>query len=226
MKYFLVKGHHNIQNIKEIGNKTYAVTDTGTFKIRENMHSDSFLIQNEDSSFSQINQIYELAPVDMAEIYDKIPFTSIYNSVGFSLQGIFDKGTCKDFSRQFFVLEKDFQMYKFKYEEIIKILKYIQCVEDADFQLFSMLEADWRQSLVSWSADVLKNNVFGVSISILLGFFILLENKSLDSFISEWKSADLDEIDVRSLVSFLDRTFLEKNQRTKIKQYLKSMKYI
>lgn len=224
MKYFLLKGHHNIQNIKEVGNKTYAVTDTGVFKIRENMHSNSFIIQHGENHYNQISQIYELASIDLMEIYNKIPFSSIYNPSGFSLQGVLDRDTCRQFSNQFFVLEKDFKIYKFKYEEVVKTLKYLQSIDSgSEFQLFSMLENDWKQCLIRWTTDVLQNNAFGVSISILLGFFILLdtlENKSLESFISEWKRADLEEIDIKSLISFMDKTFLEKSQKTKVKQYL------
>lgn len=216
-KLFLFKGNHNVLKIDEISGKAHAITTEGTFKIRENPHSNTFLVS---PYLSPIYKIYELSPLNYREIYDSLAFTSFINTVWW------DSPLCEVelsvLRKKYFLLQDNCsisKIAKISYSEIIKVLKYLESLENPDdFSLFEKL--DNGHSIKQWVLGTFK----GVSYE--LGFFILLDcmqKGKLEAFVVEWKQADLLDIDLRGFLEYLDNSFLEKAERTKVKLFLSKL---
>ncbi|KAM0680024.1 hypothetical protein GINT2_001711 [Glugoides intestinalis] len=207
----LIKGSHRIEKVIEIGNKAHVVTQHGTFKIRDNLHSNSFiaLINN---GFSQVQRIYELTPVRKRDIYDLLPFSTITDLQFIQVEISPDE--IKQVAKEYYVLQEGGRLAKLAYGETVRILCYLQTLETRkDFCLFGRDKPELK--------EIILETFTGTSVE--LGFFILLDclqNNRLDNFMLEWRSTDLFEVDLEALKVFIEDSFLEKAEKSKLKPFL------
>lgn len=216
-KFFLVKGHHTIEKLVEINGKAHASTSSGTFKIRENPHSNTFLASEGNGVIGSVVKIFEMTPIDTREIYNSIPFSEITDIQLVSLKDIMDKMHLEEFSRKFYLFRYGSSISKISLRDLVRILMYMQTLErPEEFALFAT-STELKKKLAEWITRTFTGS------SIELGFFILLEcleRDQLDAFVSEWKQKDLFDINLKGLLNFLDDSFLEKKEKMKIKAYL------
>lgn len=207
-KFFLVKGDHTILGIDEIAGKAHAITTNGTFKIRDNPHSNTFLV---NPTLDPISKIYELSPLNYREIYDFLQFSPLMAIKWYDSP--FTTEELNILSKKYFIFTKGSSIAKIEYYEVIRILKYIQSLESInEFNLFEMVENG--KLIKDWALNTFKGTSFE------LGFFILLNcmrNEMLENFIIEWKKADLYDIDLRGFLNYIDDCFLEKGEKTRVK---------
>lgn len=214
-RLLLVKGNHDIRKIFEIEKLTIVVTEKGTFKLRDNMHSDTFMIK-EGSEFTPISRMLELCPLDFKELYNILPFCTPA-SLDFHE---FDIGSenLATFCQTYYLFQRNGAVSKLKYSEIVKILQYLQTLENpAEFNLFGAGLDDLKQ----WILSTFKRT------SAELGFFLLLDciqNNRISSFLVEWKSIDLFETDIQGLVEILEDSFLDKREKERLKKFLLKLK--
>lgn len=210
-KLILFKGNHKILNIEDIANKAHAITSKGTFKIKENSHSNTFLSY---PSFSPIEKIYELSPLNYREIYNYLDFSYLTDMKWTKVPLTSDE--LNILRTKYYVIVNEKSICKIIYSDLIKILMYLQSLKNiSEFSLYENI--DTHKIIKSWVLDTFTGS------SLELGFFILLdclERDSLDSFIIEWKKADLFDIDLKGFVSFLDNSFLERSEKAKVKFFL------
>lgn len=219
-KFFAVKGLHSAERIVDIGGKAHIVTEQGTFKMRDNMHSNTFLVGT-----APILKIYDLSPVDYREVYNSLEPCSIYNiehtgSALRSFDGVLSKSEIEVLKNQFYLVEKGECLGRLEYSDVIKLLQYVQSLEDIEeFNLHGSVIRDW----------VVQNfgRASGRNVSFELGFFILLRLTNsctdltrLDSFLSEWRKCDLFEPRLREFLAYLDSTFIKREEKSKIKNLL------
>lgn len=210
-KIFLVKGNHLIHRLEAMGSKVHAITAEGTFKVRENDHSNTFLSY---PSLTPVSKIYELSPLNYKEIYDFLQFSTILDLQWW--ESHFSESELTFLKTKYFLLIKGQQISKVSYGEIVKILKYLQSLEKpTDFNLYE--NSNNGANIKSWVLDTFKGT------SVELGFFILLDcslKGNLGSFICEWKNADLFGIDIKELIDYIDNSFLEKSEKVTFKSFL------
>ncbi|ELA42156.1 uncharacterized protein VICG_00799 [Vittaforma corneae ATCC 50505] len=222
-KFLLVKGHYNIEKIAEIGGKAHAITDEGTFKLRDNPHSNSFLLSStlDCSIAGSVLKVLEMSQMDLKELCDSIPFSEISNIRLVSFENMIKKDALADFSKKYYLFLVGSSLAKLKYKEIVKIIMYLQTLSSPkDFALYS--NNSYSVELAEW----IVNTFIGSSYE--LGLFILLdclENDRLDSFIAEWKSRDLYDIDLKGFLNsfVLDSLMLDRREKVKIKGYLSKL---
>lgn len=218
-KVVLVKGHHNILKVTEINGKAHAVTDNGTFKIRNNLHSNSFLVYSpvNSSVVGHVSGILELSPMNMREVYNTIPFSTLSDIKLVPLDNLLSLDAIKCFSKEFYLFNLGFSVAKLEYSEMIRIVMYMQTLNRPDdFNLLD-LSSQLNRRLKDWILETFSGN------SIELGLFILLEcikNEKLEDFITEWKRKDLLEVDIKALINSLGSSFLEKTEKNSVKTYL------
>lgn len=226
-KFFLVKGNHTVQKIIQKGSKAYAVTDNGTYKIRENLHSNSFVVYPEPTL---ISRIYELSEINYREVYNSLEFTNFNNLLTEDFTEFLKKEEIRAFCKKFYVFYDETRVAKIEYKEVIRIIKYMQsCGSKSEFNLYKttfqsnimddqdLLKyySDLNNRVRDWAFDVFTGD------STELGFFILLENlNTLENFVTEWKRQDLYDISLRSLISFVENSFLDKQEQLKIKTFI------
>lgn len=219
-KFLLVKGHYSIEKITEIGGKAHAITDKGTFKLRDNPHSNSFILFSPPSSSvtGAVLKILEMSQMDTKELYDSIPFSDASNIQLVSFDNMIKKDDLVDFSKKYYLFLMGSSLAKLKYKEIIKILMYLQTLSSPkDFALYN--SNAYGAELTEWAV----NSFTGSSHE--LGLFILLdclESDRLDRFIAEWKCRDLYDVDLKGFINnFIpDSALLKRSEKAKVRGYL------
>jgi len=227
-KFFAVKGSKEINKIVEINGKAHAISDCGVLKLKDNMHSNTFLING-----TPILKIYDVEKVDYNEFYRSLPQTSVdsLDEYNLSIQNniphnqIFNKTEMEELTRRFFLLEHNGFLIRFTTSDIIRFLQYIQSLDSiSDFNLHNQIVKGWALLHFSDVFDSTSCSARDSHLSLLLGFFILLkcvENSQITSFFSEWKSLDLHNPDLKKFLStFIDDTFLDKKEIIQIKKQL------
>lgn len=218
-KYVLVKEHFKINKIIEINGKAHAITDSGTFKIKDNIHSNTFLVYNNSDSTvtGSVLKILELCPMDIKELYNSIPFSDLTNLQFKSFEGLINS---TEIVKKYHLFSYENKLLKLKYKEMVRILMYLQSLSDKnDFNLFDR-STEINDKLFHWIINTYNGS------SLELGFFILLdclENERLGDFIAEWRTKDLFEIDLKALLLFVNESFLEIKDKSKIKGYLSKL---
>lgn len=210
-RLLLLKGSHKIEKIVEIGNKAHIVTQQGTFKVRDNLHSNSFVVLR-NNRFSQIQRIYELCPLRKRDIYDWLPFSTVTNLEFMHLE--IPQEEVKQIAKEYYVLQRGQSVAKLAYAETVRILCYLQTLESLkDFCLFGTDRSELSEMVLATFTGT----------SVELGFFILLDcfqNNRLDAFMIEWRNKDMLGIDLDALRLFIDDSFLEKGEKSKLKPFL------
>lgn len=219
-KFFAVKGVHDAERMVDINGKAHVVTRQGTFKMRDNMHSNTFLVGTEP-----IQRIYDLSPIDYSDVYECLEPCSIRDaehsdSVFVSLDGILSLGEIDALKERFYLVVKNGRLGRLDYADVVKTLQYIQSLGSMEeFCLYGDVIKKWAEA----NFGATRNR----DISLELGFFILLRRtksgndlSGLDGFLDEWRRHDLEEPDLRRFSMYLDSTFIRKDARIRIKSFL------
>lgn len=219
-RFFAVKGLHDVEKVVEIGGKAHMVTGQGTFKVKDNMHSNTFLVGS-----TPILKIYDLCPIDHREVYNSFEPCSIRDiehtgSVLKNIDSMLSRSEIEVLKKTFYLVEKNGCLARLEYSEMIKVLQYIQSLENIDeFSLYGSAMREWAISNFGGGSSR--------DISLELGFFILLKWTNsgtdltrLDGFVYEWKRHDLTEPNLKQLLEYLDNTFIRKEEKSRIKSFL------
>lgn len=244
-KYFIIKGHHNVQKFIEINGKAHIVTDTDVLKIRDNLHSNTFLIQN-----IPVLKIYDIEPINYKELYNSLNPQSIVdikrvedymnssklnsindkpkesqtledskikNILGSINDSTLTRSQCNEFKKTYFLCELNGYLIRIKDEDAIKTIQYLQTLESLeDFNLSCMCIKEWALSHFLESFE--SNKIY---LSHMLGFYLFQKCKLLNEinlFLIEWKQKDLLEPDYRGFVEFLDLTFMDRKDIIEIRK--------
>lgn len=216
-KFFAIKGIHDAERILDINSKAHVVTKQGTFKMRDNMHSNTFLVGTD-----LVKKIYDLSPIDYNDVYESLESWPMHDvehigSALMCLDDVLSRAEIDTLKKNFYLVEKDGRLGRLEYTDIIKTLQYIQSLGDmGEFCLYGGEIKEW--AMVNFGKASNRN------ISLELGLFILLRRTrscsdlgSFDGFLDEWRRHDLEEPDLGQFLVYLDRTFLRKEARMKIK---------
>jgi len=216
-RLFLVKGSHNVLRMAEINGKAHAITDKGTYRVRDNPHSNSFLLLSpEGRLLGPAAKVLELSEMDTGELYRTLPFSDLTGIKATALDGLLSQAEISSFARRYFLFDSGGAVVKLRYSEMVRIVMYLQTLEKgSEFSLGGV-----SGEMKAWVSECFSGT------SVELGFFVLLEcleGERMDDFVGEWRRKDLFGVDVKGLMSFVEDSFLGKSEKCKVKAYLSKL---
>lgn len=196
-KYFLISGKYEMDKFTEIRNKAHFVSSGGTYKIRENLHTDSFLLRTADNSYHRVLRVYEPVPVDYKAVRDMLPVSSLSDPLFVNLSSYLSLGEAVEMVRANRLLSQTrpdgLYAARIGIGDVIKTVCYMQTLGDtSQFRLYDDTVRDWAINHLSGS-------------SAELGFFVLqLAVEEGRDFMGEWVERDLYEPNVRELMDYIE----------------------
>lgn len=181
-------------------------TARGTLRLRESMHSNTFLL---GGSNTPISRVYEAVPVSYQYVYSRLPASLLCAPVFHDLTALVTRPEALEIVSAYHLLHRDTSAgngvcaASIAPDDILKVLCYMQALEDpADFSLYDCSVRQWA-----------LRNFKGTGTEI--GLFLLLKHadaKRPDEFLKEWRSKDLCEPDVRDLLAHVDQSPIAQKQ--------------
>ncbi|KAI5148730.1 hypothetical protein ENBRE01_0504 [Enteropsectra breve] len=217
-KYFIVKGSARVERLFELNGKAYMVADGMAFKIRENLHSNSILL-NDNSEWRHLNAIYEPTDLDINDILEGLEESELCNLKWRDFSDIFTKETIKDILKKeprLIMKNSSFEsdntensvfLAKTSYQNIAKTVSYMQSLERLDeFCFYGADIKGWALSSFSGQSEE-------------LGYYILkhcLEHNNPNAFFSEWKNQDLNIPSIANLKRYIKEKELDTSIKAKL----------
>lgn len=203
-KIILILGDHKIQKI--VGSvKTYALDTNVSFRIKEVMCTNTFLIRRGEK-FTEIDHVLELQPrhIFKEQVWRQLEFSSLKNlENGLDLRKFYLTETeIQKLANELKLLKVEEKYYKVRYEDIRDMLvRRDTCYKD------------WKKMFNFSSAE--------------LGLYCLLicyENSMLEEFTTEWNKYDLEPCSIKELIKHLEYHFLPNQVKLDILRYLRRVK--
>lgn len=197
--HFLIKGRFHILKFTELNGKAHILTTQGTYKLSENIYSDTFLVRKPDG-FHPVPLILDATLVGTHDIFTALPVSSLHSPQWTSLMDIAAPKDARMLIRcyKLFVhTEQDGRLMaaRIPYAEIVKTVCYMQALSSkSDFAM-------WNDERKQWAIDSFTGS------SAELGMYVLLEcleNGRGDGFVEEWRRKDLYEPDLASLGAYIE----------------------
>lgn len=223
-KYFVVQGCHEIKKIFEINGKSYISTGTKTLKIKDNTHTNTFMVHN-----LPIQKIFSIESVDCHEIYcGMIPISLGNFENGLDLQHL-TKDEVSNFESKYYLFNHLDLHYRINIDDIIKIIQYLQTFSSFDnFDFDFQLQSIYLKKFAKMHFIDGKNKIEEY-LNVNLLFFYLLKYPVLNDLYFEWKNANLFldfqiEPNMNLILSFISESFIDEKAKHKIRENLSKLK--
>ncbi|KAI5169381.1 hypothetical protein PAEPH01_0663 [Pancytospora epiphaga] len=209
-QFYIFEGIHNIKRVVEIEGKAHISTDKGTFRIREKICSNTFLL---GPDYLPIPHLYEGVPVDLSQIVKGIPEDPLHSPTFCDLSSILSERETEEIILKYCLLKENIvgqsvgRAARICTEDIIRVLCYMQALSSPDeFTIYNENVKEWAYS-----------NFRGISVEI--GLFVLIrtiEASSSTNFMLEWRMKDLYEPDLDGLLLYMKESAIAKMHECEI----------
>lgn len=202
-KFFLIEDEVDIDRLVEINGAAHAITNKGTYKLKEVMYSNSHVYSDANetcvvksgstdvySGYYIIDKVYELTPLDHKSMLQLIPQSNLSNLEFVDLQIYMKKDEAYEFIKMHKLIVKNELVARVTNKEIVKVLKYMQFIDnDKAFKL-------WDDCVRKWAVTNFKGK------SHEIGFYILLDEFNND-FMKKWRDEILEEPNLEDLILYI-----------------------